>query len=85
MDGLAIGIELDISGIGDLEWPVAADGCPELPHAAATSASAPTPTPTRKTEPGRDRPQDEDLDIEDLLRRPHPQTGSIKDGCDDAP
>jgi len=24
MDGLAIGIELDISGIGDLLWPAAA-------------------------------------------------------------
>jgi hypothetical protein len=40
MDALAIGIELDISGIGDLVWLAAADGCPEEEeHAAATSAS----------------------------------------------
>ena len=57
MDELGIGIELDISGIGDeLRAPAAADdGCPE-PHAAAASASALTPAATLKTIPGRDRP-----------------------------
>jgi hypothetical protein len=62
MDSLGIGIELDISGIADLEWPAAAGGCPDEPQAAA-SASAPTPTAPRNIEPGRERPRDEDLDM----------------------
>jgi hypothetical protein len=69
MDGLAIGIELDISGIGDLVWP-AAEGCPEEEeHAAAISASAPAPTAPRKTEPGRERPHEAYLNMTDLLGR----------------
>jgi len=60
MDGLAIGIELDDSGIGDVAWPAAADGCPEEPH-AATRASAPTPTAALETGPGRQRPGEADL------------------------
>jgi len=64
MDSLGIGIELDISGIADLVWPPAADGCPELPHAAATSASAPMPTATPEAEPSRKRPGARDLDME---------------------
>src|SRR5262252_2231354 len=40
MDGLAIGIELDIFGIGDLAWPAAADVLPDEPQAAAATASA---------------------------------------------
>jgi hypothetical protein len=60
MDALAIGIELDISGIGDLVWPAAAEGCPEEEeHPAATSASTPTPTTIWKAETGRERPGDE--------------------------
>jgi hypothetical protein len=55
MDGLAIGIELDISGIGDLEWAPAAEGGPDEPQAAATSASAPTPALVLRAEPGRGR------------------------------
>jgi hypothetical protein len=51
--GLGIGIELDISGIGDTVWLAAAVGCPEDPQAAATRASAPTATPTLQAEPGR--------------------------------
>jgi len=74
VDGLAIGIELDVSGIGDMVWLAAAEGCPDDEHAAASSASAPTPTAARKTEPGRDRPVDEDADMEDLLMRPHART-----------
>jgi hypothetical protein len=70
MDGLAIGIELDISGIGDLVWPAFAEDCPEEEeHAAATSASAPAPTAQRKTEPGRERPREADLNMPDLLGR----------------
>jgi len=65
MDGLAIGIELDISAIGDLEWAAAAEGCPdeEEAHPAAASASTLTPTAPRKTAPGRERPRDENVDI----------------------
>jgi hypothetical protein len=74
MDELAIGIELDISGIGDLEWAPAAEGCPdeEEAHPAAASASTLTPTAPRKTEPGHARPRDEDM-----IDRPPPvpQTG----------
>jgi hypothetical protein len=61
---LAIGIELDISGIGDLVWLAAADGCPEEEHAAASSAIAATPTAPRKTAPGHGRPRGEDLDMD---------------------
>jgi len=74
MDGLAIGIELDISGIGDVEWLAAADGCPEE-QAAATSASVPTPAAARKTGPGRERPQNEDLDMERPPQVPAPANG----------
>src|SRR5215471_17542398 len=65
MDGLGIGIELDISGIGDLEWPAAAEGCPDEDeaHPAAARASTLIPTAPRKTGPGRERPHDEDVDI----------------------
>src|SRR5258708_8479553 len=73
MDGLAIGIELDISGIGDFVWPAAADGCPELPHAAATSASAPTPTAAFKAEPRRKRPGAGDLDMHKPPHVPAPR------------
>ena len=48
MDGLGIGIELDIFGIGDEGWPLAAEGCPEE-QAAAKSAGTPTSTAPRKT------------------------------------
>src|SRR5215468_8186293 len=62
MDGLAIGIELDISGIGDLEWAPAAEVVPDEPHAAASSASAPTPALVLRAEPGRGRrPGDREL------------------------
>jgi hypothetical protein len=76
MDGLGIGIELDIAGIGDLEW-APADGCPdeEEAHPAAASASALTPTAPRKTEPGRERPRDENLDIDRPPRAPAPGNG----------
>jgi len=63
MDGLAIGIELDISGIGDLEWAPAADVLPDEPQAAATSATAATPAPALQAEPGRQRPDDTNLDM----------------------
>jgi len=63
IDGLGIGIELDISGIGDLEWAPAADGCPDEPQAAATSATAATPAPVLKAELGRQRPGDANLDM----------------------
>src|SRR5215510_5286287 len=85
MEELAIGIELDISGIGDLAWPGAAGGCPEEEeHAAATSASAPIPTAPRKTEPGRDRPRETDLSMHGPPRRPRPLRGAVTDGFDDA-
>jgi hypothetical protein len=84
MDGLAMGIELDISGIGDLMWLAAAEGCPDEEQAAATSASAPTPAAPRKTGPGRQRPREEDLDITGLPRCPHPLAGTITDGFEDA-
>src|SRR6516162_9823938 len=79
MDELAIGIELDISGIGDLGWaaaPAAAGGCPEEEeHAAASSASAPAPAAPPKTEPGRERPREPDLTMTDLLGRAAPAGG----------
>jgi hypothetical protein len=56
MDGLAIGIELDVSGIGDVEWAPAAEGCPDEPQAATTNATAAAPTPVLKAEPGLERP-----------------------------
>jgi len=61
--GLGIGIELDISGIGDLEGAPAAAGCPGEPQAAATSATAAAPTPVLKAEPGHERPGDAYLDM----------------------
>jgi hypothetical protein len=63
MDGLGIGIELDISGIGDLAWPAAADVLPDEPQAAATSESAAIPTPALTAEPGHERPGDAYLDM----------------------
>src|SRR5258708_23321234 len=84
VDGLAIGIELDISGIGDLDWPAAAGGCPELPHAAATSASAPTPTAAFKAAPGRQRPGDTDPDMDQPPHVPAPVTGRATDCSEDA-
>jgi len=81
MDGLAIGIELDISGIGDFVWLAAAEGWPEEEeHAAATSASAPAPTAPRKTAPGRERPREPDLNMTDLLGRAAPAEGAVTDG-----
>jgi hypothetical protein len=56
VDGLAIGIELDISGIGDLEWAPAADVLADEPQAAAASATTAAPTPVLKAEPGHKRP-----------------------------
>src|SRR5487761_141615 len=64
IDELGIGIELDIFGIGDELWPPAADGGPEEPRAAATSASPPATTATLKAEPGRQRPGDGDVDMD---------------------
>jgi len=63
MDGLAIGIELDVSGIGDVEWAPAAEGCPDEPQAATTSATAAAPTPVLKAGPGHQRPADAYLDM----------------------
>src|SRR5215831_13289648 len=63
MDELGIGIELDISGIGDLAWLAAAEGLPELPQAAAASATAAAPTPALKAEPGREAPGDANLNM----------------------
>jgi len=75
MDELAIGIELDIFGIGDLAWLAATDGCPEEEQAAATNASAPTPTALRKTEPGRERRREVDLSMHGPPRAPTPAEG----------
>src|SRR5260370_33913073 len=86
MDGLATGIELDISGIGDERWPPAAtadDEWPE-PHAAASSTSAPTPTAPRTTEPGRERPRDEDLDMNRTPPAPAPGQDAITAGVEGA-
>jgi len=55
MDGLAIGMELDISGIGDLPWPTAAEGCPDE-QAAAASASTHKPTTLRNVDADMNRP-----------------------------
>jgi len=63
VDGLAIGIELDIFGMGDLEWAPAAEGCPDEPQAAATSATAAAPTPVLTAEPSHERPGDAYLDM----------------------
>jgi len=63
VDGLAIGIELDISGIGDLVWLAAADVLPDEPQAAATRATAAIPTPALKAEHGRERPGDANVDM----------------------
>jgi hypothetical protein len=65
IDELGIGIELDISGIGDELWPPpAADGCPEEPQAAAASASALAPAAARAAEPSRQRPMESELDMD---------------------
>src|SRR5215472_10678226 len=84
MDELAIGIELDFSGIGDLAWLAAAEGCPDDEQAAATSASAPIRTAAVITEPGRPRPRNRDLDMGRPPRCPHASTGTITDGFEDA-
>jgi hypothetical protein len=63
MLGLAIGIELDISGIGDLVWLANADVLPDEPQAAAASATAAAPAPTMKAERDRDRPRDMNLNM----------------------
>src|SRR6516165_2725834 len=73
MDGLGIGIELDISGIGDLAWP-----------AAAASATAATPTPALKAEPGRGRPGDAYVDMGKPPPVPAPRAGTVTDGSKDA-
>src|SRR5260370_35585748 len=70
-DGLAIGIELDDSGIGDMLWLAAADGWPDE-HAAAASASAATPAALRTTGPGRTLPGEVDLDIDGPPKGPAP-------------
>ena len=75
MDELAIGIELDISGIDDLAWLAATEGCPEEEQAAATSVSAPTPTTPRKTEPGLERPRDANLSMHGPPMAPAPAEG----------
>jgi hypothetical protein len=72
MDELAIGIELDLSGIGDLAWLAATEGCPDDEQAAAASASAPAPTAPRKAEPGRKRPGRGDLDMNGPPQVPGP-------------
>jgi len=63
MDSLGIGIELDISGIGDLEWTAAADVLPDEPQAATASAITAMPTPTLNAETGHGRPGDAYLDM----------------------
>jgi hypothetical protein len=85
MDGLADGILLDISGIGDLAWPAAADVLPDEPQAAATSATAATPTPALKAEPGRERQGDVYLDMGRPPWYPPPRTGTVTDSSKDAP
>src|SRR5215470_2392375 len=84
MDGLGIGIELDISGIGDLAWPPAAAGCPGDPQAAATSATAAAPTPALKAEPGQERPGDAYLDMGQTSSGARPLTGTVTHGSKDA-
>ena len=74
MDGLAIGIELDISGIGDLAWaPAAADVLPDEPQAAATRATAATPAPALTAGPSRERPGDTNVD----MGKPPPMPASV--------
>jgi hypothetical protein len=75
MDELAIGIELDISGIGDLAWLAAAEGWPDDEQAAAASATAATPTAPRIAEPGPKRPGSGKLD----MNKP-PQVPGLTDG-----
>jgi hypothetical protein len=84
MDELGIGISLDIFGVGDELWPpaAAAEGCPEA-HAATASASAPAPTATLVTEPGRERPGDEDLDMDRPPQCPFPFKDAARDSSDD--
>jgi len=75
MDELGIGIELDISVIGDLGWLAAAEGAPEEEQAAATSASAPAPTATRKAVHGLMRLVRGDLDMIGPPKAPRPADG----------
>jgi hypothetical protein len=75
MDELASGIEEDISGIGDLVWLAAAEGCPDEEHAAASSATAATPTAPLKTAPGRGRPREQDVDMDRPPQVPAPAHG----------
>src|SRR5215472_13517505 len=82
MDELAIGIELDISGIGDLVWLAAAEVVADDEQAAATSASAPIRTAAVVTEPGR--PRSRDLDMGRPPRCPDAAAGTITDGFEDA-
>jgi hypothetical protein len=84
VDGLGIGISLDIFGIGDLAWPAAADVLPDEPQAAATSATAVTPTPALKAEPGRGRPGDANVDMGKPPPVPAPRAGTVTDGSEDA-
>jgi hypothetical protein len=84
MEGLAIGIDDDISGIGVLLWTASAVELEEEEHAAAASASTATPTAPRRTEPGRERPRQQVVRMNNLLRSPHPLTGTTADGFDDA-
>ena len=81
MDGLAIGIELDISGIGDLLCP-AADGWLDA-QAAAASESAVKPTPSLTADPRRGRPQDVEVDMSRTSSGARPLTGTITDGYGD--
>jgi hypothetical protein len=85
VDGLAIGIELDISGIGDLEWPAAAGVLPDEPQPAASSASAHTPALVLRAEPGRGRrPDDGELFISETSTVPTRVWGAVMDGPGDA-
>jgi len=82
MDGLGIGIELDIFGIGDFECPGAADGWLEA-HAAAASESAVKPTPSVTAEPRRERPQDVAVDMSRTSSGARSVTGTITDSYGD--
>jgi hypothetical protein len=75
MDELAIGIELDVSGIDDVAWAAAAEDGPDDEQAAAASASAATPTAPRNVEPGRERPVRADLDMDKPPQVPGPADG----------
>jgi hypothetical protein len=73
MDGLAIGMELDVSGIGDMLWVAAADGCPDE-HAAAASASTEKPTALRNVDEDMNRPPWVPASV---------SASTATDGCDD--